>query len=296
MPYPRSNSISVIVVVLAMLLVTHPVSADQPPAVERVVWDKRPIAVHIQRHQERIIHFPSDVRYWLPDSLKRKVSVVAANGVLYIRATGAFPATRIRVQSLVDQTLYLLDVTASDTESASDELVVMKPDVVTNHAKDQTLTPLKTERQTEDWRVRLTRYAAQQLYTPERLLRGDNQIKRIPIDTQQPVPLVRGQRIEAQPIAAWQGGGFTVTAIKLRNITERTLHLVLANSTKPNAIDLAYALRGRWLTAVTQHDFLGAAGDETDTTTLYLVSDRPFVESLGIAPQPNDDVKEATDG
>jgi integrating conjugative element protein (TIGR03749 family) len=187
-------------------------------------------------------------------------------------------------------------VTTSDTKSISDELVVVRPDTVINHAKDQTLTYLKTARQTEDWRVRLTRYAAQQLYAPERLLHGDNQIKRIPIDTQQPVPLVRGQRIEAQPVVAWQGGGFTVTAIKLRNITEQRLHLVLANSTKPNTIDLAYALRGHWLTAVTQHDFLGAEGKETDTTTLYLVSDRPFIESLGVAPQPNGDVKEATDG
>lgn len=291
MLHQRSKSISIIVAVLTMLLMINSAFADQLPAVERVVWDKRPIAVHIQRHQERIIHFPGDVRYWLPDSLKRKVSVVAANGVLYVRAMESFPTTRIRVQGLLDQTIYLLDVTANDSESASDELVVMKPDAVTNRAKGQT-----TVLQTEDWRVRLTRYAAQQLYAPERLLRGDSQIKRIPIDAQQAVPLVRGQRIEAQPIAAWQGGGFTVTAIKLRNKTLQKQHLVFTYSNKPNAIDLAYAVRGSWLTAVTQHDFLGAAGEQTDTTTLYLVSDRPFIESLGVAPQPNDEVKEATDG
>jgi len=31
-----------------------------------------------------------------------------------------------------------------------------------------------------------------------------------------------------------------------------------------------------------QHDRLGAMGDETDTTTLYLVSNRSFVESLSL--------------
>ena len=250
----------------------------------RLLW-------HIQRDQERIIHFPDDVRYWLPDSLKRKVSVVAANGVLYLRALEAFPATRIRVQGLVDQDIYLLDLSASDAVSISDELVIMKPEAVTNHAKDQ-----KAIRQSDDWRVRLTRYAAQQLYSPERLLRGDSQIKRIPIDTTQVVPLIRGQQIEALPIAAWQGGGFTVTAIKLTNKTGQALGLVFDDNTKADAIDLAYVLRGEWLTAVAQHNFLGAAGDETDTTTLYLVSDRPFAESLGFATQPNDEVKEATDG
>ncbi|AEF05657.1 TIGR03749 family integrating conjugative element protein [Alteromonas naphthalenivorans] len=291
MPYQRNKPASIIVAVLVMLIVARSAFADQLPAVERVVWDKRPIAVHIQRNQERIIHFPDDVRYWLPDSLKRKVSVVAANGVLYIRATESFPATRIRVQGLIDQTIYLLDVTANYSESVSDELVVMKPEAVTNRAKDQTDT-----RKTEDWRVRLTRYAAQQFYAPERLLRGDSQIKRIPIDTHQSVSLVRGQRVKAHPIAAWQGGGFTITAIKLRNITEQNLHLVFDDGNKHNAIDLAYALRGSWLTAVTQHDFLGASGKETDTTTLYLVSDRPFIESLGVVLHPNDQVKEASDG
>ena len=55
--------------VLIMLLssVGTMVFADGP---ERVLWDKRPIKVHIQQGQERIIHFPDDVRYWLPDSIK----------------------------------------------------------------------------------------------------------------------------------------------------------------------------------------------------------------------------------
>jgi hypothetical protein len=41
-------------------------------------------------------------------------------------------------------------------------------------------------------------------------------------------------------------------------------------------------MRGDWLTATLQHDRLGAMGDETDTTTLYLVSNRSFVESLSL--------------
>ena len=167
----------------------------------------------------------------------------------------------------------------------------MKPDTVVNQAKDQTLN-----RKADDWRVRLTRYAAQQLYAPERLLRGDSRIKRIFIDTEQSIPLVRGHRLNALPIAAWQGGGYTVTAIKIRNSTERKQSLVFAASQKTDSINLASALRGQWLTAATQHGFLGASGDETDTTTLYLVSDRPFIENLGLVVLPNDEVKEATDG
>lgn len=277
-------------ILLVLLFTANCSLANEEVAAERVVWDKRPIAVHIQRDQERIIHFPDDVRYWLPDTLKRKVSVVAANGVLYIRALEAFPATRIRVQGLADQQIYLLDVIADDSASVSDELIVVKPESVKNRAKSQA-----SPQHAADWRVRLTRYAAQQLYAPERLLQGDSQIKRIPIEASQAVPLVRGQSIEAIPIAAWQGGGLTVTAIRLRNITEQPRQLAFVGHGSEN-FDLARALRGDWLTAAVQHHHLGGVDSETDTTTLYLVSNRPFAESLGFVVVPADEFEEATDG
>ncbi|MBW8833508.1 MAG: DUF3438 family protein, partial [Burkholderiales bacterium] len=35
-------------------------------------------------------------------------------------------------------------------------------------------------------------------------------------------------------------------------------------------------MRGRWLAATAQHSRLLAAGSDWDTTTVYLVCDRPF--------------------
>lgn len=260
--------------VILLTLASTTVLAD---ASERVLWDKRPINVHLQVGNERIIHFPDDVRYWLPDTVKRHVSVLAANGVLYIRAMEPFPTTRLRIQGLNDQQVYLLDITASEVAAVSDELIVMTKKNTRNRSKEAT-----AYRTTEDWRIRLTRYAAQQLYAPERLVDGDSAIKRIPVESKTSVPLIRGGLIEAVPIASWQGHGLTVTAVRVRNLSRQSLQLQFERSDSLQALDLSYLVRGDWLTATLQHDRLGAMGDETDTTTLYLVSNRSFVESLSL--------------
>ena len=260
--------------VILLTLASATVIAD---ASERVLWDKRPISVHLQVGYERIIHFPDDVRYWLPDTVKRHVSVLAANGVLYIRAMEPFPTTRLRIQGLNDQQVYLLDITASEVAAVSDELIVMTKKNTRNRSKEAT-----AYRTTEDWRIRLTRYAAQQLYAPERLVDGDSAIKRIPVESKTSVPLIRGGLIETVPIASWQGHGLTVTAIRVRNLSRQSLQLQFDRSDSLQVLDLSYLMRGDWLTATLQHDRLGAMGDETDTTTLYLVSNRSFVESLSL--------------
>ena len=260
--------------VILLTLASATVLADVS---ERVLWDKRPINVHLQVGNERIIHFPDDVRYWLPDTVKRHVSVLAANGVLYIRAVEPFPTTRLRIQGLNDQQVYLLDITASESAAVSDELIVMTKKNTRNRSKEAT-----AYRTTEDWRIRLTRYAAQQLYAPERLVDGDSAIKRIPVESKTSVPLIRGGLIEAVPIASWQGHGLTVTAVRVRNLSRQSLQLQFDQTDSLEALDLSHLVRGDWLTATLQHDRLGAMGDETDTTTLYLVSNRSFVESLSL--------------
>ncbi|MBL4783415.1 MAG: TIGR03749 family integrating conjugative element protein [Porticoccaceae bacterium] len=268
------RQINTLLIGLVGAIIATSVMAESTTA-ERVLWDKRPIVVHVQRNHERIIHFPDDIRYWLPDQLQRKVTMLAANGVLYIRALESFSRARIRVQGLQSQQTYLLDVMADESASVADELIVMTVESVINQAKDKTQQWVE-----QDWRVRLSRYAAQQLYAPERILKGDSGIKRVPVTTQA-IPLVRGGLIEATPIASWQGGGLTVTAVRLQNKQTHPLILQFTPSAEGNSVNLNKLLRGRWLTATLQHKWLGVLGKKDDTTTLYLVSAQSFVESTG---------------
>jgi integrating conjugative element protein (TIGR03749 family) len=109
----------------------------------------------------------------------------------------------------------------------------------------------------------LTRYAAQQLYAPTRLIPRQPGEVAIPVNPE-PVDLVLGGKIEAVPVAAWKAGLRYVTAVKLINRTQ-----------SPVVLD-PRELRGSWLAATFQHNRLLPAGSEADTTAVYLVSDRRF--------------------
>jgi hypothetical protein len=85
--------------------------------------------------------------------------------------------------------------------------------------------------------------------------------------TQTSFELVMGGQV-AVPVAAWRAGLHTVTAVKLKN---KTRHPVVLDPRQ---------LRGSWLTATFQHNRLLPAGDDADSTAVYLVSDRPFETSF----------------
>ena len=126
--------------------------------------------------------------------------------------------------------------------------------------------------------VALVRHAAQSLYAPERLIPPSGDIARAPLPSVASLPLVRGAHIAAVPVAAWRARGphgpLWATAIRLRN--------TLAHPVVLDPRDL----RGQWQAASFQHARLGPAGDETDTTTVYLVSNRRLEKALGpFAPQ-----------
>ena len=261
-------------IVLLSIALSSAIFAD---SAERVLWDKTPIAVHIQQGEERIIHFPDDIRYWVPDSIQQKVSILAANGVLYIQAIGSFSATRIRVQGLNDQQVYLLDISSSEIPMKSTEMIVMTTESVVNLNDGGSASE-----HIEDWKVRLTRYAARQLYAPERLSGNDIAIKRTPLGIASAIPLIRSGVIEAVPIASWQAEGLTVTAIRLNNLTEVPYRLTFESpQISVGDLNLAKMIRGRWLTATVQHDLIGPKGRKDDSTVLYLVSNRSFEDSLG---------------
>ena len=113
----------------------------------------------------------------------------------------------------------------------------------------------------------MTRYVAQQLYAPTRLIPRQPGVVAMPVNAE-PVDLVYGGKIEAVPVAAWKAGLQYLTAVKLTNRTRKAVVL------DPRE------LRGAWLAATFQHNRLLPAGSEADTTAVYLVSDRPFDVAL----------------
>ena len=235
-------------------------------APERVVWNKTPIAIPLVVGEERLVHFPGSVSIGLPQSLTALLRSQSINGTLYLLAREPFDTTRIMVRSETEGPMVVLDVSAEPAEADSPTLpdvqILLDSEPDTNAGESQSNT------QSMSWGyAALTRYAAQQLYAPTRLIPRQPGVVAIPVSAE-PVELVRGARIEAVPVAAWKAGLRYVTAVKLTNRTQR-----------PVVLD-PRELRGAWLAATFQHNRLLPAGDEADTTAVYLISDRPFDVAL----------------
>ncbi len=267
-------------ILLILLLLFESTSVFSEDVV-RVLWDKKPIVINLAVNKERIIHFPTEVRYWVPTALENSLSILAANGVLYIKSYKAFDETRIRVQTLDTQKIYLLDLTSIEGAKVSTEIIVTDENYTENKS---TLEAITRKQKRGDWYIRLVRFAAQSLYARERLMPSDNEIRAIPINSTESIPLIKGGDVETTPIYSWKGADFYVTAVLVKNITTEKINIVInPNKVKrlfENSIALKTDIRGDWLAVVPQHTFINPMGTKEDRTTFYLISKRSFMESL----------------
>lgn len=275
----------------AVLLLCPPASAAEPTdttgqsvnfpkSVHRIFWDESPVPVTLVVGVERRVGFKGEVRVGMPVEIQPSVRTQSTGGAVYWLANEPFTAARVQIQIIETGEIVLIDLTAVKKPKQSHKTQPASPavpiEIVTGtdaasppaNTGEDTEQPSKTE---PDY-VTLTRYAAQQLYAPKRLLNAPEgvyraSVLRAPVP-RGPVTLVRGQPVEAVPVAAWRGGHLHVTAVRLRNL-----------GPAPVILD-PRTLRGSWLTATFQHARLHPAGSDADTTAVYLISARPFEESL----------------
>ena len=237
---------------------------------ERVAWRKTPIAIPLIVGEERLIHFPESVSIGLPQSLTARLRSQSINGTLYLLARQSFESTRVMVRSENGGPLFVLDLSAAlsseERPPLPDVQVVLETSKVAagSDGSDSDSAETTTGSRFSQWGyVALTRYAAQQLYAPERLVPNTPGVVAIPVQDA-PVGLLRGGGVEALPVAAWKAGLHYVTAVRLTN-----------HSAKAVILD-PRELRGAWLAATFQHNRLLPSGTDEDTTAVYLISDRPF--------------------
>lgn len=246
-----------------VLLLMHSVGHAESDITERIEWNKTPIQLDLKVGYERLVHLPGSVKVGVPASLQPLLRTQSVNGTVYLLANGPFDATRVMARSIDGGQIFLFDVSASkeggqphpvqvyvktngERQSGTSDSSVTSPDTIAQYSY-----------------VALTRFAAQQLYAPARLVQDRPDIVRVPVK-REPVPLLRGGAVEAAPLVAWRAGGLYVMAVKLTN-----------RSDQPQTLD-PRNLRGTWLTATFQHNRLLAAGSDADTTAVYLISARPF--------------------
>lgn len=250
---------------LGLLLIQPSLHAASEP-IERIEWNKTPITLKLTVGHERMVHVPGSVKVGVPASLKSLLRTQSVNGTIYFLAHAPFDTTRVMVRTLDGGQVLLFDVSASESNGPTHPVQVFVKTTDDNTTSLSESASTSRETPTPYSYVALTRFAAQQLYAPARLLHDRPGIVRIPV-ARESIPLLRGGTVDAQPLVAWRAGDRYLTAVTLTNQTHR-----------PQTLD-PRNLRGHWLTATFQHHRLLPAGSEADTTVVYLISNRPFEAS-----------------
>lgn len=261
-------------VVIKTLFIMFCISSQTAYAVERLFWDKVPLRITLPVGKERLVTFPADVKVGVPGLLGTKLRTQSNQGTVYWKANAAFDTQRIEVHEIQSNHIYLLDLKASKEATSVTPIEVIYKQASTDQTNnDQTdKTTSTTNAQAKALRqlgyIDLTRFAAQQLYAPARLLKSSPQIHRVSVARRSTTHLIRGQQVTATPVASWQSGALYITAVELKNTSKSFITLDPRH------------LRGGWRAATFQHSRLHPAGSESDTSAVYLISDRPFHEVI----------------
>ena len=263
-----------------LLLLAALVACNFAHAVEIQRWERIPLALPLVVGQERIVFVDQNVRVGLPRHLVDKLRVQSTGGTLYLLAKEPIEPTRLQLQNMSTGEIMLVDIIATPGKANQPALEPIKIVAGDNSAarygqlspkaEDSKAANRSTEQNSDaaapaqretPLPVVMTRYAAQMLYAPLRTVEPVPGIAQVNLKRNMDLTTLLPTRpVEARALGAWRLEDLWVTAVKLSN-----------TSSQPVALD-PRDLMGDFVTATFQHPYLGAKGDASDTTTVYLVT------------------------
>ena len=229
-----------------------------------IVWDKSPISVILPVGTERMVSFPSSIKFGFDVSVLPADTLRVQNvgGTLYLLAKKAFQPVRVQVLMNDSGQIVLLNLSAA-AQADNTPLAIVLPST-----EPQAMTSTTTPSISFD-AVTLTRFAFQQLYAPERLLTQPVGISRVAMRVPKVIALIDPSDLIAMPLIGWRGGEQYVTAVLLRNQTKNTISL-----------DPAQLCGDFVSSSFYPKQTLSAQGTLGDSTTLIVVTSTPIATAL----------------
>lgn len=229
---------------------------------EHVLWDKTPIHLSLSLKEERLIHFPQAISI-IDNEAGEKIAVLKIQDALYLKGKEAFENKRLLIQLMPQGEVIILNLSANEkitTNTPVEILLETKEEQISNQQEPANHFDINA--------ITLTRFAIQSLYAPQRLLVIPEGVGRVPMQTRRQIQLIYGASMEARPLISWHADMFYVTAVELKNLLNKEV-----------IIDPRLMV-GNWQTATFYPTNTLAPRGKEDTTTVFLVSDRPFNEAL----------------
>ncbi len=248
---------------IALLLITisNIASAD----FLRIIDDGNPISIDLELKKEVQLQFDKNLStVGIPNTLHNYIEVQSIDTRVYLKAHKAFNPTKFLIKDGNGQLSTLLLSASSKTTTYKNYKIAKRQQNIPK------VTALRANTKTTANLVDLTRFVAQTFYAAQRLVKQIKGVYRVPVVSKKvelfvcSANLACNGNITAKPQASWQNNKYVITAIKLDNITNRSISL--------DPRDIV----GQWLSATFQFNTLSPA----DTTMLYLVSYKRFEQSL----------------
>lgn len=231
------------------------------PKPERVEFKRHPLRI-VLGDTERLVTFPHPIAMSLPAGAETLIDMQIIGRTAYVTmAANRSAPIRVLAEDLVTGQTIPLDLLGGEAVDG------LSPEIEVHYDNEQGADQqpaIPAEEPPVLDVVQLTRYAAQSVYAPRRLLPAADGVHNIPLDNKNVEGLFRGVRTMGRPLGQWRSGDLYVTAVLVVNLEKRTVTLDLEQ------------VRGRWIAATLQHHRIQAAGSELDSTTVYLVCGQPF--------------------
>ena len=256
----------------AALETVAPLDAPAPPSVpgvEHVLFERRPVTAVVEIGRERLVHFPFEVAIHKPEQTDGPLDVQLIGNTAYLNAKTPMAPLRLVAEGLDGQGMIPINVVVrAKAPGVPDDLEIQLASFAKaegDAAKHSTDTGENSDDEpAPPDLVQLSRYCAQMLYAPQRLIKPLRGVRQVDVRLMPVANLYRGGALITTPIGAWRAGTMYVTAVRFTNRTTQAVELDMDQ------------LRGHWTAATPQHWRLLPQGSEADTTAVCLISEQAF--------------------
>jgi integrating conjugative element protein (TIGR03749 family) len=239
-------------------------SVSNVSATEIIHYEDIPVAIELRQGDERT----------KGQQQKKLFRVQSAQGSVHFLPYQAFDKQRVQIKRISDGRIILIDLVAlkEDKTAAKMEDVrillesenIIAADLNAEDEATEPEMPIITP-------VDLTRYASQLLYGPARLHKDLPGITETTLGVEGAIRLFKGAnkyRTVSRSIIAYQGGGYYLAGIHIKNISADRITLSYLDINIP------------FSHATFQHHSLSSNGSPGDSTVIYIVSETPLKEAL----------------
>ncbi|PLA73962.1 TIGR03749 family integrating conjugative element protein [Hydrogenovibrio sp. SC-1] len=248
---------------------------------EHIVWDKTPIELHLSLGNERQVVFPDDIEIGISNSaINRFKTITSVDNRMFIEPSVQFERQRILVRESKTGINYVIYLSVKTDTSQLDPVAIIHKENKVKPIPSQADSASKNRSADKllNSYPYLTRYVAQQLYAPKRLVRNNPAIQRISVLNKSFTSLFRCTSgslsctsIVATPLISYKTGLLYASALRIKNVSDYAIDIdprLVKSDMSPGALLAATSMHGRLLPS--------RYGDKSETV-IIIIHKRPLL-------------------